>query len=202
MTEKNLSQTHVAWGQALSDLADGRVSPDQARALSAAWKDQPELRRDWHAMHLIGDSLRSAELAREARPAADLLAALRLRLADEPVVLRPRRWQVWLAPLVVAASFVLVAFAVPGLQSMVLRSSADRMALQSPANWPMTQPTGSTLVSAQPTFAQSVAAPAVRAVLLLPTGSADAVAPFDLAVPAPTESHASSTLMTSASAPR
>ena len=44
----------------------------------------------WHAYQLIGDVLRSEDLA--AEPAADeaFLVALRARLADEPVVLAPQ----------------------------------------------------------------------------------------------------------------
>ena len=60
------------------------------RAPSQAWRDDPEARASWHAYQLIGDVLRSEDLA--AEPAADeaFLVALRARLADEPVVLAPQ----------------------------------------------------------------------------------------------------------------
>jgi len=179
--------TAGAWRQALSDLADGRARPGQAEALAAAWKENPAVRRDWHAIHLIGDTLRSTELAQETRPAADFLAELRGRLAAEPVPLRPRRWQVWLAPLAVAASFVVIAVAVPGLQSMLGgRAGNEQFALQAPGRWPAgTAGAGSALAGNQPSFAQSVAEPAVPVVETAwqPAGNADAVAPFELAVP-------------------
>ena len=176
--------TGEPWRQALSDLADGRAGAGQAGALAAAWKGNPEMRRDWHAIHLIGDTLRSAELAQEARPAADFLAELRGRLAAEPVPLRPRRWQAWLAPLAVAASFVVVALAVPGLQSMLGgRQGNEQFALQTPVG---VAAAGSTLAGNQPSFAQSVVEPTVPVIETVwqPAGNADAVAPFELAVPA------------------
>jgi len=188
MREEGNDVTAEPWRQALSDLADGRAGPGQARALAGAWQENPSLRRDWHAIHLIGDTLRSAELAQEARPAADFLAELRGRLAAEPVPLRPRRWQAWLAPLTVAASFVVLALAVPGLQSMLGgRVGSEQFALQAPGRWPVgTAVAGSTLAGNQPSFAQSVAEPAVPVIETAwqPAGNAGAVAPFELAVPA------------------
>ena len=177
-----------SWQQDLSDLADGRAGSGQARALAAAWKGSPALRRDWHAIHLIGDTLRSAELAQEARPAADFLAEFRGRLAAEPVPIRPRQWQAWLAPLAVAASFVVVALAVPGLQSMLkARPGGEQFALQAPAPWPAgAAAAGSTLAGNQPSFAQSMVEPAVPVIETTwqPAGRVEAVAPFELAVPA------------------
>lgn len=107
------------WGQALSDLADGRASAAELDAILAAWGDQPELRRQWQTLHLIGDSLRSSELAGQAQGGDRLLAGLRERLADEPVPLRPRRLRDWMAPLAVAAGFVAVAMVMPALQAVV-----------------------------------------------------------------------------------
>lgn len=108
------------WGQALSDLADGRADAAGAGRISAAWAQQSEVRRDWHALHLIGDTLRSAELGQQAQSSADLLAGLRARLAAEPVPLRPRRLLDWMAPLAVAAGFVALALFVPSLQGLLL----------------------------------------------------------------------------------
>lgn len=96
-----------AW---LSALVDGHADGlDQA---CSRWRDDAGLRRDWHAYHLIGDVLRSEDLA--ARPGHDaaFLAGLRERLAQEPVVLAPapaRRRQAWLVPAAAAAGFVVVA---------------------------------------------------------------------------------------------
>lgn len=106
----------------LSALADG-----DAQALQPGcelWRDDADARRTWHAYHLIGDVMRSEELA--ARPGRDaaFLASLRVRLEAEPVVLAPeplpapavespirsaRRRQRWLLPTAAAAGFVAVA---------------------------------------------------------------------------------------------
>jgi sigma-E factor negative regulatory protein RseA len=72
----------------LSALVDGEVDAQSAAALSEAWRQDPELRARWHGYQLIGDVLRSPELAGAGRGAA-FLAALRGRLAQEPVVLAP-----------------------------------------------------------------------------------------------------------------
>lgn len=102
----------AAW---LSALADGDASA--AQQACAAWRDDAESRQTWHTYHLIGDVMRSEELA--SRPARDaaFLAGIRARLAHEPVVLAPtepvaaraRRRPVWLMPAAAAAGFVVVA---------------------------------------------------------------------------------------------
>jgi sigma-E factor negative regulatory protein RseA len=115
----------------LSALADGDATDSEAARAFQAWRDDSEARASWHAYQLIGDVLRSEDLAVE--PAADesFLVALRARLADEPVVLAPQprvdeapvvqpaivnaatgairsrgRWQ---GPVAMAASFLVVA---------------------------------------------------------------------------------------------
>ncbi|MFL6699329.1 MAG: sigma-E factor negative regulatory protein [Vitreoscilla sp.] len=74
----------------LSALADGDATDSEAARAFQAWRDDPQARASWHAYQLIGDVLRSEDLA--AEPAADeaFLVALRARLADEPVVLAPQ----------------------------------------------------------------------------------------------------------------
>ena len=74
----------------LSALADGDATDSEAARAFQAWRDDPDARASWHAYQLIGDVLRSDDLA--CRPAADedFLVALRARLADEPVVLAPQ----------------------------------------------------------------------------------------------------------------
>jgi sigma-E factor negative regulatory protein RseA len=111
----------------LSALADGDATDSEAARAFQAWRDDPDARSSWHAYQLIGDVLRSDDLASE--PAADqsFLVALRARLAVEPVVLAPQprmaeesvvqavvanaggrsraRWQ---GPLAMAAGFLVV----------------------------------------------------------------------------------------------
>lgn len=80
-----------------------------------AWRDDAQTRADWHAFHLIGDVMRSSELATPVARDAAFLDGLRTRLAAEPVVLAPERpaqprgRQGWLLPAAVAAGFVVVA---------------------------------------------------------------------------------------------
>jgi sigma-E factor negative regulatory protein RseA len=101
----------------MSALADG-----EAQALEPAcrhWRDDEMARQTWHAYHLIGDVMRSEELATTPARDAAFLSSLRQRLAQEPVVLAPaprvaapvvdRRRQPWLLPAAAAAGFALVA---------------------------------------------------------------------------------------------
>jgi sigma-E factor negative regulatory protein RseA len=129
----------------LSALMDGEHGPDELSALCQAWRTEPSLRSDWHAYHLIGDVLRSQDLAAPAAHDAAFLSALRLRLADEPVPLAPapvarpvvqtvgqpvvqtaaRRRKQWLmAPVAVAAGFVAVAGVLVVLRSQEAASPA------------------------------------------------------------------------------
>lgn len=101
-----------AW---LSALADGEAS-----ALDAAcehWRHDEQARRTWHAYHLIGDVMRSDELASTPQRDAAFMAGLRERLAQEPVVLAPVappaaakvESSSWSIPAAVVAGFVVVA---------------------------------------------------------------------------------------------
>lgn len=97
----------------LSALADG-----DAQALDrgcALWREDEQARRDWHDWHLIGDVMRSEELAASPRRDADFLRGLRARLAEEPVVLAPsptplsrQTTSAWLVPSLAAAVGVVV----------------------------------------------------------------------------------------------
>jgi sigma-E factor negative regulatory protein RseA len=109
----------------LSALTDGELDSAATARACAAWRDDPAQRSAWHAYQLIGDVLRSDDLASPAGRDAAFLAQLRTRLAAEPVVLAPEaepapaaaqvavgarrgsRWS-WMAPTAVAAGFVLV----------------------------------------------------------------------------------------------
>jgi len=75
----------------LSALADGELDDLELAAACAAWAAEPAARRDWHAWHLIGDVLRSDDLASDPRRDRALCAAIRARLRSEPVVLAPTR---------------------------------------------------------------------------------------------------------------
>ena len=104
----------------LSALADGER---EALPLGAEqWRDDAGAREAWHLYHLIGDVLRSDDLASTPARDAAFLAGLRQRLAREPVPLAPAplpapaanaqpspRRLGWRAPAAVAAGFVAVA---------------------------------------------------------------------------------------------
>jgi len=69
----------------ISALADGEGLPaDCARGLAAWAAGDAEARASWHSYHLIGDVLRSGELASPPGHDQQFLAALQLRLAAEP----------------------------------------------------------------------------------------------------------------------
>ena len=115
-----------------TSAADDNIGADRQSAMSAAtdgdsgaldaacqaWRSDPEARANWHAYHLIGDVLRSTELASLPAHDAAFLNRLRQSLAAEPVVLAPvpklmspqrRQASGWLVPAAVAAGFVVVA---------------------------------------------------------------------------------------------
>lgn len=104
--------------EALSALMDGEVQdPAEVAQGCRAWRDDVRLRESWHCYHLIGDVLRSDDLAAGVARDPGFLLGLRARLEVEPVVLAPsprpvaaraRRWR-WAAPAAVAAGFVAVA---------------------------------------------------------------------------------------------
>ena len=106
----NRSDSPDARRQQLSSLMDGDGSGDAVADACALWRQDAQSRADWHAWHLIGDVLRSDELA--ARPARDeaFLQALRVRLADEPVPFAPQAQPL---PQTDAAPAVLVANGAP-----------------------------------------------------------------------------------------
>src|ERR1700743_2588643 len=74
----------------LSALADGDATDSEAARAFQAWRDDADARASWHTYQLIGDVLRSDDLA--AEPAADetFLVSLRAPRAADPVVLAPQ----------------------------------------------------------------------------------------------------------------
>lgn len=105
--------------QKLSALMDGDCDDSQAAGACGLWRSNPSARECWHTYHLIGDVMRSEELAHAPQRDAAFLSSLRSRLAEEPVPLAPgqavqspplaSRWRGWMAPAAAAAGFVAVA---------------------------------------------------------------------------------------------
>ena len=120
------SETHVASAEELSALVDGELDAGAVAGACGRWRNEAGARSTWHAYQLIGDVLRSEDLASDPARDVAFLSALRGRLASEPVVLAPepavaaptarprsvavvrRRWS-WAATSAVAAGFVAVA---------------------------------------------------------------------------------------------
>lgn len=99
----------------MSALADGE---GDAQAAARRWADDADARQAWHTYHLIGDVLRSDDLAVVPGRDAEFLARLRVRLAAEPPIVAPlpaaalpaaRARRRWMAPAAVAAGFMAVA---------------------------------------------------------------------------------------------
>jgi sigma-E factor negative regulatory protein RseA len=100
----------------LSRLADGDCDGTVAPRACASWRQDAAQRATWHEYHLIGDLLRSQDLQRPPDQDIDFLASLRVRLAQEPVIMAPmsrpaipeRPHRRWLAPTAAIAGVVAV----------------------------------------------------------------------------------------------
>jgi len=135
----------------LSAMVDGELDATALAQACIDWRDDGESRATWHSYQLIGDVLRSEDLASNAGRDAAFLMALRGRLAAEPVVLAPsrvsdqvsegaevaqvasngrsraRRWT-WRSSSAVAAGFVVVAGALVMTRSNEPRGDAQEVA--------------------------------------------------------------------------
>lgn len=146
----NRSQAHDDEAQRrrslLSDLADGQCRPEEVDHALRAWGADDRWRQDWRAFQLIGDALRSDELASQGRLDRDFLQALRGRLATEPVPLSPaplvrratagRSWH-WKASAAAIAGFAVVGASVftlrPAGSDAAAGWGAAQTAVQAPA---------------------------------------------------------------------
>lgn len=120
----------------LSALVDGESDAQATARFARAWRDDAQLRQRWQTYHLIGDALRSDELARH-QPGDAFMQGLRARLAQEPVVLAPTpmtppsRKTRWLRPVSAAAGVVAVAGSVWLLPMRQQGGSPQMLAAQS-----------------------------------------------------------------------
>ncbi|MDZ7857549.1 sigma-E factor negative regulatory protein [Sphaerotilus sp.] len=89
MTESDLPEDQTRARERLSSLMDGDCSADAVASACRHWRQDADTRAQWHAYHLIGDVLRSEDLSRRSGADAEFLQAVRMRLAQEPVVLAP-----------------------------------------------------------------------------------------------------------------
>lgn len=74
---------------ALSALHDGEAGQAELHRACLAWRTDSSLRQAWHAWAVVGDVLRSEDLAQSAAHDSAFLQRLRQRLQDEPVVFAP-----------------------------------------------------------------------------------------------------------------
>lgn len=93
----------------LSALADGELATSEVAQVCADWRDDPGARGRWHEYQLIGDVLRSEDLASTAAHDSAFLRALRQRLDAEPVVLAPAPFAEAVVPEVLPAPAVRAA---------------------------------------------------------------------------------------------
>ncbi len=152
------SEQRLAARERLSELVDGELDGRAVAQACGQWRESAEAQSTWHAYQLIGDVLRSDDLAGDPVHDARFLAAFRARLATEPVVLAPQplessllgaqiapagvahgasggRWS-WKLPAAVAAGFmavagVLVLTSAPG--TLPGLATADTLARAAPA---------------------------------------------------------------------
>jgi len=118
-----MDETQDTARMALSALMDGEAAAGEVESACARWRDAVDARERWHAYHLIGDVLRSEELASSPERDARFLAGMRERLATEAVPLVQRsaatrpalRWQT--ASVAAAAGFLAVAGVLVAMRS-------------------------------------------------------------------------------------
>ncbi|TDM09528.1 MAG: anti-sigma 24 factor [Ideonella sp. MAG2] len=150
MTPANPSANTLTPEQ-ISALLDGEADESQLDQLCGQWMD-PNTQQDWHTWSLIGDVLRSEDLAQTPSHDAQFMARLRQRLAQEPVVLAPAAWPprpvdpeqrsaepgrvrvgTWWGSAAVAASVVLAVGAWVRQPDTLTPSSAPALAQVAPA---------------------------------------------------------------------
>lgn len=137
ISRRDDSTQPLTFEQRLSCLLDGEQDALSAEDACLAWHERTDCRSTWHRWHLIGDVMRSGELA--SMPVRDdaLLARVRERLAAEPVVLAPtpampaparRTRHVWLMPVAAAAGFAAVAVVVVAVRMQDVDTASPTLA--------------------------------------------------------------------------
>ena len=127
--------------QQLSALMDGEADLHCTARLCAAWRDDVDARQTWHAWHLIGDVLRSDDLASTVPRDTRFVVSLRARLGAEPVVIAPQATppaaraprRAWGAAAAAAAGFAVVVGAVLVVNTSSPPASAPVLAQQEAA---------------------------------------------------------------------
>lgn len=138
MNKATISATSGPQGEALSSLMDGELRASDAGSLITLVCSDKDLRGEWVAFHVVGDALRSTEVA--SAHCSAFCARVANAIAAEPTVLAPRpldrapsSLRRYLAPsLAVAASVAVIGFvAVP-----LMRESPPTTPIQQAASEP------------------------------------------------------------------
>ena len=168
--------------QALSALMDGDADDSTVARACAAWRAEVHARADWHAYHVIGDVLRTADQCPSSRGDAAFVEALRRRLELEPVVVAPAPVAVaepaavagnvaafaagrrggWRAPFAAAAGVAAVAGVVFLMRPGALDAQAPLVATTAPAA-AADVPAAAAVQSPTPVLASTREAPAREA---------------------------------------
>jgi sigma-E factor negative regulatory protein RseA len=138
----------------LSALADGELDPAGVALACSRWRAGEASHATWHVYHLIGDVLRSEDLASAANRDHAGLASLRARLANEPVIVAPasliqqggsaveavrtrRRTLTWGAMSAAAAGFAAVAGVLFVLRAPAGGTDSNGQSLAARPSFPM-----------------------------------------------------------------
>jgi sigma-E factor negative regulatory protein RseA len=85
----NPSQPQQPRAELLSALADGELDVSGTLAACELWRSDERAQMQWADYHLIGDVLRSEDLARSGAHESSLFARIQAELAQQAVVLAP-----------------------------------------------------------------------------------------------------------------
>jgi len=151
MAVRNIATNGKVDFEHLSALIDGELDAHEAAAVLDALCRDPVLQRHWSELQLVGDALRSAEVA--ACQEGGFCDRVRKALASEPTVLAPRRrarpaWRRYsVSGLAVAASVAAIAFvAVPIMRAPTPDVIAQK---QPPASAPVVASTAAPAAGAK-----------------------------------------------------
>ena len=154
-TEWGMEQMQQEGKARTSAMVDGEASPEESSQWLASWGQDADARADWHLYHLIGDVMRSDELATEPVHDERLVQRVRQALATEPVVVSPGtlppaapsgvtarrpRLRVWAASAAAAAGFSLVAGAYLVSRVDVDAGMRDGFSLSALSGWTSAAP--------------------------------------------------------------
>jgi len=82
----DMPHAKTATAKHISAFLDGELHGETLQATVDALSTDPDARAQWHLHHVVGDVLRSEELAANAPGDLQFLAKLEKRLANEPIV--------------------------------------------------------------------------------------------------------------------